>query len=126
VGIRVLIAEDEANIVESLSFILGRAGHEVSSVGDGEAALLCLRADPAPQLLILDVMLPRRNGFEVLKAMRADAGLHRCPVIMLSAKTQAHDRALALELGAAAYVTKPFSNRELVDLVAQLGAPPAT
>ena len=124
-GIRVLIAEDEANIVESLSFILGRAGHEVRSVGDGEAALLCLRADPAPQLLILDVMLPRRNGFEVLKAIRADARLALCPVVMLSAKTQAHDRALALELGAAAYVTKPFSNRELVELVAQLGEPPA-
>jgi DNA-binding response OmpR family regulator len=126
VGIRVLIAEDEANIVESLSFILGRAGHEVCSVGDGEAALLRLRAAPAPQLLILDVMLPRRNGFEVLKAIRADARLASCPVVMLSAKTQAHDRALALELGAVAYVAKPFSNRELVDLVAELGTPPTT
>ena len=82
VGIRVLIAEDEANIVESLSFILGRAGHDVRSVGDGDAALLCLRTEPPPQLLILDVMLPRRNGFEVLKAIRADPRLARCAIYL--------------------------------------------
>ncbi len=71
-GVRVLIAEDEANIVESLTFILGREGFDVSTVADGEAALRSLRHD-APDLVILDVMLPRLNGFEVLKKIRADA-----------------------------------------------------
>jgi DNA-binding response OmpR family regulator len=121
-GIRVLIAEDEANIVESLRFILGREGHEVSSVADGAAALAALRSAPPPQLVILDVMLPRHSGLEVLKAMKSDPRLQPIPVLMLTAKTQPQDRALALEIGADAYVTKPFSNRDIVLLVQRLGA----
>ena len=120
-GARVLIAEDEANIAESLSFILGREGHEVATVADGEAALLRLRRG-LPDLLILDVMLPGLNGFEVLKAIRADARLKALPVIVLTAKTQAHDRELAESIGVAAYVTKPFSNRDIVELVGRLAA----
>jgi DNA-binding response OmpR family regulator len=116
----VLIAEDEANIVESLSFILRREGHEVSSVADGEAALAALRTANPPALLILDVMLPRRNGFEVLKALKSDARLQGVRVIMLTAKAQAHDRARAEEIGVDAYVTKPFSNRDIVDQVRRL------
>ncbi len=121
-GIRVLIAEDEANIVESLRFILSREGHDVSSVGDGDAALAALRRSPPPQLVILDVMLPRQSGLAVLKAMKADARLQAIPVLMLTAKTQPQDRALALEIGAQAYVNKPFSNRDIVELVGRLGA----
>jgi DNA-binding response OmpR family regulator len=117
----VLIAEDEANIAESLSFILGREGHDVVTVADGEAALLRLRSG-LPDLLILDVMLPGLNGFEVLKAIRADARLKALPVIVLTAKTQAHDRELAESIGVAAYVTKPFSNRDIVELVGRLAA----
>jgi DNA-binding response OmpR family regulator len=120
VGVRVLIAEDEANIVESLCFILRREGHEVTSVSDGEAALAALRTAHPPALLILDVMLPRRNGFEVLKAMKSDARLQAIPVIMLTAKAQAHDRARAHEIGVEAYVTKPFSNRDIVEQVRRL------
>jgi DNA-binding response OmpR family regulator len=120
VGVRVLIAEDEANIVESLCFILRREGHEVTSVSDGEAALAALRTAHPPALLILDVMLPRRNGFEVLKAMKSDARLQAIPVIMLTAKAQAHDRARAQEIGVEAYVTKPFSNRDIVEQVRRL------
>lgn len=117
---RVLIAEDEAHIVESLTFILGRAGYEVQSVADGEAALARLRSKDPPDLVILDVMLPRRNGFEVLKAVRSDTRLQAIPVLMLTAKAQPHDRALAQEIGVDAYVTKPFSNQDVVDQVRRL------
>lgn len=120
---RVLIAEDEAHIVESLSFILEREGYEVASVADGEAALAQVRSAHRPDLLILDVMLPKRNGFEVLKALKTDARLCAVPVILLTAKAQPHDRALAKEIGVEAYVTKPFSNREIVAQVRQLLVP---
>jgi DNA-binding response OmpR family regulator len=113
---RVLIAEDETNISESLSFILSREGHTVSTVADGEAALQLLRRG-LPDVLILDVMLPGRNGFDVLKAIKADTRLQALPVIVLTAKTQQRDRELAESIGAAAYLTKPFSNRELVEQV---------
>lgn len=119
---RVLIAEDEAHIVESLAFLLGRAGYEVSSVADGATALLRLRTPNPPDLVILDVMLPERNGFEVLKALREDERLRAVPVLMLTAKAQPHDRALAEEIGVDAYVTKPFSNRELLEQVRRLTA----
>ncbi len=118
-GARVLIAEDEDNLVEALTFILGREGHEVCSVADGEAALKSVRAD-LPDLLILDVMLPRLNGFEVLKALRADPVLKSLPVVVLTAKTQAHDRQMAEAIGVQAYVTKPFSNQDIVALVKAL------
>jgi DNA-binding response OmpR family regulator len=116
---RVLIAEDEPNIVESLSFMLRRAGYDVASAQDGEAALAGLRSQPA-QLLILDLMLPRLNGFEVLKALRADAALAATPVLVLTAKGQQQDRRLAEAIGADAFMTKPFSNREIMDEVRRL------
>lgn len=116
VGIRVLMAEDEANIAEALRFVLGREGFEVTCVEDGRSVLGRLRTDP-PDLLILDVMLPGMSGFEVLKQVRADASLNALPVVILTAKTQAQDRQLARDLGAQAYIAKPFSN---LDLVAQL------
>ena len=120
-GARVLIAEDEANIAESLGFILERDGHTVTKVPDGEAALLALRRN-LPDLLILDVMLPGLNGFEVLKAIKADSRLAALPVIVLTATTQPRDREMAESIGAAAYLTKPFSNRDIVDHVRRLTA----
>jgi len=120
-GARILIAEDEPNIAESLGFILGRAGHDVTTVPDGEAALHTLRRG-LPDLLILDIMLPGLNGFEVLKAIKADARLQALPVIVLTAKAQQHDREAAATLGAAAYLTKPFSNRDVVEQVGRLTA----
>lgn len=116
---RVLIAEDEPNIVESLSFVLGREGFEVTAVLDGQAALERLRADP-PDMMILDVMLPRLNGFEVLKQVKSDPSLRSIPVIVLTAKGQAHDRRMAEELGVDGFMTKPFSNREIVEQVRRL------
>src|SRR5688500_16137418 len=96
---RVLIAEDEANIAESLGFVLARDGHEVETVPDGEAALRSVRR-ALPDLLILDVMLPGLNGFEVLKAIKSDARLRDLPVVMLTAKAQKHDRERAEAMGA--------------------------
>jgi DNA-binding response OmpR family regulator len=116
---RVLIAEDEPHIVESLSFMLRRAGYDVASVQDGEAALTELRAHRT-DLMILDLMLPRRNGFEVLKMVKADSALSAMPVLILTAKGQPQDRRLAEEIGVDAFMTKPFSNRQFMDEVRRL------
>ncbi|HNU11391.1 MAG TPA: response regulator [Rubrivivax sp.] len=118
-GARVLIAEDEPNIVESLSFVLEREGFSVHAVFDGEAALRELRAS-APDLMILDLMLPKMNGFEVLKAAKSDPELSSVPVIVLTAKGQAQDRRMVDEIGAEGFMTKPFSNREIVERVREL------
>ncbi len=118
---RVLIAEDEPHIVESLSFVLQREGFAVVSVLDGEAALRHLRSH-APDLVILDLMLPRMNGFEVLKAVKSDPTLQAIPVLILTAKGQAHDRRMAEEIGADSFMTKPFSNRDIVAQVRRLTA----
>ncbi|HNT39829.1 MAG TPA: response regulator [Rubrivivax sp.] len=118
---RVLIAEDEPHIVESLSFVLEREGFVVSAVLDGEAALRELRAD-APHLLILDLMLPKMNGFEVLKAVKSDPVLASIPVIVLTAKGQAQDRRMVEDIGAEGFMTKPFSNREIAERVRALAA----
>ncbi len=116
---RILIAEDEPNIVESLTFVLGRDGFEVRAALDGESALEQLRAD-RPDVMILDLMLPRLNGFEVLKQVKSDPSLRAIPVVVLTAKGQAHDRRMAEALGADGFMTKPFSNREIVELVRQV------
>ena len=117
--LRVLIVEDEPHIVESLTFVLGREGYAVSSALDGEAAVEHLRHDP-PDLMILDVMIPKLNGFEVLKLAKSDPGLRRIPIIVLTAKGQAQDRRLAESIGSDGFMTKPFSNREIVERVRQL------
>lgn len=122
VATRILIAEDEQNIVEALRFLLSRAGYHVDHVADGEQALSYLRATP-PDLLILDVMLPRRTGFEILRHLRSEERTARLPVVMLTAKGQAHDRQTAIEIGVDAFMTKPFSNAEVVDEVRRLAAP---
>ena len=112
----VLIAEDEPNIVESLTFLLRRAGCDVASVLDGDAALAHLRTR-TPDVVILDLMLPRRNGFEVLKAIRAEAALRPVPVIVLTAKGQPHDRKRALKAGVDGYVAKPIQMKGFLDIV---------
>ncbi|MBS0319104.1 MAG: response regulator [Proteobacteria bacterium] len=118
-GTRVLIAEDEPHIVESLSFVLDRDGFDVTAELDGESAFARLRVDP-PDVMILDLMLPRLNGFEVLKRIKSDPALRAIPVVVLTAKGQAHDRRLAEDLGVDAFMTKPFSNQELVECVRRL------
>jgi two-component system, OmpR family, response regulator len=119
VAVDVLIAEDEPSILESLDFILRRAGWSIESVTDGEAALLAVRRS-RPKVLVLDVMLPKRSGFDVLKQIRADALLNALPVLILTAKGQTPDRRIAEELGADAFVTKPYANADVIDAVRQL------
>jgi two-component system OmpR family response regulator len=115
----VLIAEDEPSIMDSLVFILRRAGFSIASVTDGEAALAAVRRDQ-PRLLVLDVMLPKRSGFDVLKQIRADDTTRELPVMILTAKGQAQDRRIAEELGASSFVTKPYANADVVGAVRQL------
>lgn len=116
---RILIAEDEANIVESLSYILQRANFDIDVASNGADVLNRLRRFQF-SALILDVMMPGMNGFDVLRAVRSDRDLATLPVIVLTAKGQARDRKVAEEIGASAFITKPFSNAELVESVKRL------
>ncbi len=118
-AVDVLIAEDEPSILESLDFILRRAGWTIDSATDGEAVLEKVRRS-RPRVLVLDVMLPKRSGFDVLKQLRADSGTRDLPVLILTAKGQQQDRRIAEELGADGFVTKPYSNAEVVGAVRQL------
>jgi len=118
-AIDILIAEDEPSILESLDFILRRAGYSIRSVTDGDAVLDAVRR-MAPRLLLLDVMLPRRSGFDILKQIRADVELRDLPVLILTAKGQQQDRRTAEELGADGFVTKPYANADVVGAVRQL------
>lgn len=118
-AIDILIAEDEPGILESLDFILKRAGWSISSVTDGEAVFEAIRA-LAPRIVVLDVMLPKRSGFEVLKQIKADEKTQNLPVLILTAKGQQQDRKIAEELGADAFVTKPYANADVVATVREL------
>ena len=105
---KVLIADDEQNIVISLEFLMKREGFEVVVANDGEEAIRRIRADQ-PDLVLLDVMMPKKSGFEVCQEVKSDPALGGVRILMLTAK--------GLALGADAYMTKPFSTRELVDKV---------
>lgn len=113
---RVLIVEDEPHIVLSLELVLQRAGYDTAVAVDGDEALALLRAQPI-DVVLLDVMLPRRSGYDVCRLMKADPALRAIPVVMLSARGQAVEVLKGLELGAAAYVTKPFGNAEILEAV---------
>jgi DNA-binding response OmpR family regulator len=115
----ILIAEDEPSILEALSFVLRRAGWTVQSVTDGEAVMNAVRR-MRPRVLVLDVMMPKRSGFEVLKQIRADTSMRDLPVLVLTAKGQQQDRRVAEELGADRFVTKPYSNVDVIDTVREL------
>jgi two-component system phosphate regulon response regulator PhoB len=110
---RILIVDDESDVVEMLTMSLRSAGFVVSAVEDGVSALTKARTDP-PSLVILDLMLPQMPGLEVCRAFKSDPVLHLIPIIMLTAKAEEVDIIVGLELGADDYVTKPFSPRELV------------
>ncbi|NCB62684.1 MAG: response regulator transcription factor [Clostridia bacterium] len=110
-GKTILIVEDEKNIVDILSFNLTREGYATLEAYDGEAGLQ-LGLEQDPDLILLDLMLPRMNGFDVCRAIR-EAG-RATPIIMLTAREEETDKVLGLELGADDYITKPFSMRELL------------
>ena len=115
----VLIADDEANIVISLEFLMKREGHRVTVARDGDAALEAIRRE-RPDLVLLDVMMPGKSGFEVCSEVRADESLAGMKIVLLTAKGRDTDVEKGLALGADAYVTKPFSTRELAERVRQL------
>ena len=115
----VLIVEDEPNIVLSLEFLMKKAGYDVTVERDGDAALAAV-AQAAPDLILLDVMLPKRNGYQVCESIRSDPALADIKIIMLTAKGRDAERDKGIALGADEYITKPFSTREVVDKVRQL------
>jgi DNA-binding response OmpR family regulator len=110
---KVLIAEDEPSIVTSLEFLMRSCDYEVRVARDGEEALR-LAEDFRPDVLLLDVMMPRCNGFEVCRRIRANPATRAVRIVMLTAHGRDAEIERGLALGADAYVTKPFSNKELV------------
>jgi len=116
---RVLIADDEANIVISLEFLMQQSGYEVRVARNGDDALAAIESFQ-PDLVLLDVMMPRKNGYEVLQAIRANPARRSTRVVLLTAKGRDVDVEKGLGLGADAYVTKPFATRELVARVKSL------
>ncbi|SER56941.1 Response regulator receiver domain-containing protein [Tranquillimonas rosea] len=120
-GKRVLLIEDEPSIIEAIRFILSRDGWAVDTHADGATAMTAL-ARRTPDLVILDVMLPGRSGFDILSDLRADPVHGALPVLMLTARGQTRDREQALALGASRFMTKPFSNAEVRDAVNALFA----
>jgi DNA-binding response OmpR family regulator len=116
---RILVADDEPNIVISLEFLLTQAGFDVDTAGNGEQALQAV-ARARPDLILLDVMLPLKNGFEVCQTLRENPLLAGMKIVMLTAKGRDTEMAKGLAVGADAYVTKPFGTRELVSTVRSL------
>ena len=116
---KVLIVDDEQNIAISVEFLMRREGFDVMVAHDGEEGLARIRAD-RPDLVVLDVMMPKLDGFEVCKAVRADPTLAGVRILMLTAKGRAAEISKGLSLGADAYIPKPFATRELVAKVKEL------
>ncbi len=116
---RILIIEDDKDIVELVRYNLEKEDFRVLAVGDGVSGLAQVKKSP-PDLLLLDLMLPKLSGLEICKDIRRDSSLNRLPILMLTARGDEADRVVGLELGADDYVTKPFSPRELVARVKAL------
>ncbi|PYG25580.1 response regulator transcription factor [Pelagimonas varians] len=115
----VLVIEDEPNIIEAIKFILSREGWNVATHSNGEDAADVVRAK-SPDVLILDVMLPGRSGYDILRELRGDAATQALPVLMLTARGQTKDREMAESAGASRFMTKPFSNAEVLEAVRAL------
>ena len=118
-GKRVLIADDEPNIVASLEFLMEQAGFEVKVAADGGQALE-LASSFHPDLVLLDIMIPVKSGYEVCQRLKSDPATRDVKIVMVSAKGRDVEVAKGLELGADAYVVKPFSTRELVAKVREM------
>jgi DNA-binding response OmpR family regulator len=110
---RILIVDDEPNIVISLEYLMKKEGFQVAVATNGEAALQ-RATEFAPDLILLDIMMPKKSGFEVCQALRANPALAAAKIIMLTAKGRETEIAKGLALGADAYITKPFSTKDLV------------
>ncbi len=121
---KILIADDEPNILISLEYLMKREGFQVSVARDGQEALEAFARD-RPQVVLLDVMMPKKSGFDVCQALRADDANRDVRIVLLTAKGRDTDLAKGTALGADAYMTKPFSTRELVQKVRELLERPA-
>lgn len=119
---KILVADDEPNIVISLEYLMKREGYTVLVARDGQEALDTI-AREKPDLVLLDVMMPSKSGFEICQAVRASEDLQATKILMLTAKGRDTDVAKGLALGADGYMTKPFSTRELVQKVADMLGP---
>ena len=119
---RVLIADDEPNIVVSLEFLMQQSGYEIRTAANGDEALKAA-SECRPHLMLLDLMMPVRNGYEVCQAVRENPGLKGMKIVMLTAKGRELEVAKGLAIGADAYVTKPFATRELLETVQRLLGP---
>lgn len=115
-GNRILIVEDEPDLVEVLSIIFRAYGYETEVAGDGVSALEAIAARP-PDLVLMDVMMPRMNGLEVCRRLKQDPATRSLPVVLLTAKAHDVDKANGLEAGADAYLAKPFENVDLIATV---------
>jgi DNA-binding response OmpR family regulator len=116
---RILITDDEANILLSLEFLMKQAGYEVDTANDGEEALAAIERN-RPDLVLLDVMMPRKNGYEVCETVRANPDNNGITIVMLTAKGREIEREKGLSLGADDYITKPFSTQEVTAKVRKL------
>ena len=112
----VLLVDDEPNIILSLQFLIEQAGYEARVARDGEAALKAIE-EHKPDLVLLDVMLPKRDGFDVCERIRANPAWKNIRIVMLTAKGRDSEREKGLALGADAYITKPFSTREAMEQI---------
>lgn len=119
----ILIADDDPNILRALSFIMQREGHDVRTATDGAQALQSV-VDAPPDLVLLDVMMPRGNGYDVCRALRASPDYNDVRIVMLTARGNDDDQRRGLALGADAYVTKPFAIGDVVGCVASVLASP--
>lgn len=115
-GKSVLLIEDEPNIIEAISFILSRDGWEVNTHANGQTALARI-AEKQPDVVILDVMLPGASGYDILRSLRAEPETHDLPVLILTARGQSKDRDMAEKMGASQFMTKPFSNADVLEAV---------
>jgi len=116
---RILVVDDEIYIVHILEFTLTMEGYEVLTAADGEEALRRVEQD-RPDLVVLDIMMPKLDGYEVLRHIRGDEEFKQLPVILLSAKGRPIDREMGLEVGADDYIVKPFSPRRLLEKIQDL------
>ncbi len=116
---KILVADDEPNIVLSLEFLMQQAGFEVRTVGDGDAALAAMERE-TPDLVLLDVMMPKRDGYEVCQTIRQNPAWKDVRIVMLTAKGRDVEREKGLAMGADDYVTKPFATQELVAKVNEI------
>lgn len=115
-GPTILVADDEPSILLSLKVLLQKAGYTVQLAHDGEEVIDALK-DSKPSLLLLDAMMPKRDGFDICQTIRANPDFQEMPIIMLTAKSREIDREKGMALGATDYITKPFSTRDLVTTV---------